>query len=195
MDKSAFELAHLINLRQNYLGGKKLFLNMFTSSIYYIGTGGLFISSTKAVQICTRSIGREVGSFITYHAHSQQDYLSSIRGTVEVTDWWLHNMTPKSDYPKVPNTFISTHLSVLLQVHLEGFNVVLKPQRGHGPQQVVAVDGLPLLPLALVTRSAKSRPKTWTWTSQHKTATQATQSPKRHSKFATNSAAAEALTR
>jgi hypothetical protein len=87
MDKSAFELAHLINLRQNYLGGKKLFLNMFTSSIYYIGTGGLFISSTKAVQICTRSIGREVGSFITYHAHSQQDYLSSIGGTVEVTDW------------------------------------------------------------------------------------------------------------
>jgi hypothetical protein len=59
--------------------------------------------------------------------------------------------------PQIPKH--RTHLSVLLQVHLEGFNVVFKPQRGHGPQQIVAIDGLPLLPLALVTRSAKSGQK------------------------------------
>ena len=31
------------------LGGKKLFLNMFTSSIYYIGTWGPFIKQYKYV--------------------------------------------------------------------------------------------------------------------------------------------------
>ena len=48
----------------------------------------------------------------------------------------------------------STHLSVLVQVELEGFNVVLKPQCCHRPQQVVTGHGLPLLPFAFVARPA-----------------------------------------
>lgn len=44
-------------------------------------------------------------------------------------------------------------------------DVLVKPQRVHGPQQVVAVDGLAPLPLALVARSAHAGkgPRPWQW--------------------------------
>ena len=42
------------------------------------------------------------------------------------------------------------HLAELLEIQIERLNVWFKAQRGHGPQQVVPVDGLALLLLALV---------------------------------------------
>ena len=42
------------------------------------------------------------------------------------------------------------YLPIELDVQLEGLDVVLEAERGHGPQQVVAVDGLALLLHALV---------------------------------------------
>lgn len=46
--------------------------------------------------------------------------------------------------------FLASHLSVPVQVHFQWLHVVLKPERAHRPQQVVPVNRLPLLPLALV---------------------------------------------
>jgi hypothetical protein len=51
---------------------------------------------------------------------------------------------------------ITTYISVLLQVDLERVDVLLEAERGHGPEQVVPVDGLPLLLLALVARPAST---------------------------------------
>jgi hypothetical protein len=45
---------------------------------------------------------------------------------------------------------LALELAELVEVELERLDVVLEPQRGHGPEQVVAVDGLALLALALV---------------------------------------------
>lgn len=42
------------------------------------------------------------------------------------------------------------HLAELLEIALEGLDVILEAEGGHGPEEIVAVDGLPLLPLALV---------------------------------------------
>ena len=58
------------------------------------------------------------------------------------------------------------HLSVILQI--EGLNVLLKAERGHRPEQVVDVDDLALLPLALVARPAENR-RNKTATGQHQT--------------------------
>lgn len=46
--------------------------------------------------------------------------------------------------------FLPLNLPVLIQVGLEGDHIVLEPEGRDGPDDVVAVDGLPLLPLALV---------------------------------------------
>ncbi|KAK3411591.1 hypothetical protein EUGRSUZ_I00332 [Eucalyptus grandis] len=45
---------------------------------------------------------------------------------------------------------VALGLVVPVEVHLEGGNVVLEAEGGHGPEEVVAVDGLALLTLALV---------------------------------------------
>mmetsp|Transcript_12965 Transcript_12965/g.55332 ORF Transcript_12965/g.55332 Transcript_12965/m.55332 type:complete len:218 (+) Transcript_12965:1950-2603(+) len=45
-------------------------------------------------------------------------------------------------------------LAILVQVHLERLDVLLESERAHGPQQVVAVDGLALFALALIARLA-----------------------------------------
>ena len=45
---------------------------------------------------------------------------------------------------------ISLYLLIELEVQLEGLDVVLEAERAHGPDQVVAVDGLALLLHALV---------------------------------------------
>lgn len=172
---------------------------MFTSSIYYIGTGGLFISSTKAVQICTRSIGREVGSFITCHAHSQQDYLSSIRGTVEVTDWWLHNMTPKSDYPKVPNTFIK--YAPLCTSAGTPWGVQCSPQTPTWPWPTAGrrrwwSSASPSGTChSLCKEQTKNVDVDKSTQNRHPSYPKPETPLQSHSKFATNSAAAEALTR
>mmetsp|Transcript_6719 Transcript_6719/g.24225 ORF Transcript_6719/g.24225 Transcript_6719/m.24225 type:complete len:236 (-) Transcript_6719:121-828(-) len=50
----------------------------------------------------------------------------------------------------VRRVFLPLSLSELLQVHLEGLHVVLEAEGGHRPQQVLPIDGFPLLPLALV---------------------------------------------
>ena len=60
---------------------------------------------------------------------------------------------PPSDYPVVPNT----HLSVLLQEQLERLHVVVEAEDGHGEQQILAVDGLPLLLVAPVARLARHK--------------------------------------
>jgi len=49
------------------------------------------------------------------------------------------------------------HLSELVQVDFQRLHILLKAQRAHGPEQVIAVDGFPLLPLALVARPAHAR--------------------------------------
>ena len=48
------------------------------------------------------------------------------------------------------------YISVLLQVDLEGVHVLLESEGGHGPEQIVPVDGLALLLLALVAGPASS---------------------------------------
>jgi hypothetical protein len=45
---------------------------------------------------------------------------------------------------------LALYLAELVEVVLERIDVVLEAERGHGPEQVVAVDGLALLALALV---------------------------------------------
>lgn len=47
------------------------------------------------------------------------------------------------------------YISVLLQVDLEGVYVLLESERGHGPEQIVPVDCLALLLLALVAGPTK----------------------------------------
>ncbi len=42
------------------------------------------------------------------------------------------------------------YLAVFGQVDLERFAIVLKPERAHGEEDVLAVDGFPLLLLALL---------------------------------------------
>ena len=42
------------------------------------------------------------------------------------------------------------HLAEFVEVKLEGLHVVLETEGAHGPQQIISVDGLPLLALALV---------------------------------------------
>lgn len=46
----------------------------------------------------------------------------------------------------------ASHLSELLQVELQGLHVHVEAQRGHGEQDVLAVDGLPLLLVAALAR-------------------------------------------
>ena len=46
------------------------------------------------------------------------------------------------------------HLAVFVQVQLQGLEILLKAQSAHGPEQIVAIDGLALFPLAFVTGSA-----------------------------------------
>ena len=54
-----------------------------------------------------------------------------------------------------------THFAILGEVDLQGFGIVLEPQRGHGKQNVLAIDRLSLLLLTLFRRFATDK------TSQH----------------------------
>ncbi|KAG6558039.1 hypothetical protein Mapa_000219 [Marchantia paleacea] len=45
---------------------------------------------------------------------------------------------------------LSFCLAVLVQVHLQRFDIVFKTKSAHCPQKIVAIDCLPFLPLALV---------------------------------------------
>ena len=56
------------------------------------------------------------------------------------------------------------YISVLLQVDLEGVHVLLESEGGHGPEQIVPVDSLALLLLALVARPASPQRKSQTET-------------------------------
>ena len=51
---------------------------------------------------------------------------------------------------------VSLHgLTIFLKVELQGLNVVVKPQGGHGEEDIFTVDGLPLLSLTPVARLAR----------------------------------------
>ena len=51
---------------------------------------------------------------------------------------------------------VSLHgLTIFLKVELQGLNVVVKPQGGHGKEDIFTVDGPPLLSLTPVARLAR----------------------------------------
>lgn len=60
-----------------------------------------------------------------------------------------------------------SHLSELLQVKLQRLHVHVKAQRGHGEQDVLPVDGLPLLLVAALTRLGRDEADELTHTLLH----------------------------
>lgn len=50
------------------------------------------------------------------------------------------------------DTSFESHLAEFLQVELQRFHVHVEAQRGHGEQDVLSVDGLPLLLVAALAR-------------------------------------------
>ena len=49
---------------------------------------------------------------------------------------------------------MQAHLTILVQVQLQRLEVLFKAQRTHCPEQIIPVDGLPLLTLAFIAGSA-----------------------------------------
>lgn len=47
-------------------------------------------------------------------------------------------------------SLLPLHVPVLMEVTLQGLHILFKAERGHGPHKIIAVDGLPLLVLALI---------------------------------------------
>lgn len=44
---------------------------------------------------------------------------------------------------------VSTHLAILGKINFKGLSIVFEPKGGHSEQDILAVDGLPLLLLTL----------------------------------------------
>jgi len=93
-------------------------------------------------------------SLMTHHGHHRVWHHTSMTMSLAISLIPLITSSTRSStttrWPCHHSSFLPLHLPVLVQVNLERVHILLEPQCGHGPQQVITVDGFPLLLLALI---------------------------------------------